>query len=190
MPPDPETPADPGPGPGPVPVPGGLAADVERTSVRVVLVDGTGAVLLFRTVEPTIPELGQWWELPGGGMEPGEDIVTTARRELAEETGIHVPAADVGPPRWVRAVTYVRRGRRVLQHERVVVVRLRTPGPGPEPLAGGRTPEELTDYVGHRWWPSAEVAASQERFFPGRLPRLLGPVLAGEHVVEPFEWWN
>ena len=27
------------------------------------------------------------WELPGGHREPGEDILTTARRELYEETG-------------------------------------------------------------------------------------------------------
>ena len=27
------------------------------------------------------------WEIPGGHREPGEEIETTARRELAEETG-------------------------------------------------------------------------------------------------------
>lgn len=28
------------------------------------------------------------WGLPGGGMEPGEDLETTARRETREETGL------------------------------------------------------------------------------------------------------
>jgi 8-oxo-dGTP pyrophosphatase MutT (NUDIX family) len=36
-------------------------------------------VLLFHTHDPTYPELGEWWELPGGGI---------AVRELREETGI------------------------------------------------------------------------------------------------------
>ncbi|MHB0998610.1 MAG: NUDIX hydrolase [Armatimonadota bacterium] len=29
------------------------------------------------------------WGIPGGAMEPGESIEDTARRELAEETGLH-----------------------------------------------------------------------------------------------------
>ena len=38
-----------------------------------------------------------------------------------------------------------------------------------------------------RW---TEITASAERFFPGRLPDLLGPFLAGRRVEEPFEHWN
>ncbi len=171
-----------------VEVPSGLRADVERTSVRVVVVDDSGAILLFRTLDPTNPALGEWWELPGGGMEPGEGVAATAVRELAEETGIVVPVGAVGPATWSRAATYLRRGRRVLQHELVVAVR--AGGPGPAPVRDGRTPEELEDYVGHRWWPVAELAVSADRFFPGSLPALVRRFLAGERIVEPFEWWN
>jgi len=31
------------------------------------------------------------------------------------------------------------------------------------------------------------VIGSSERFYPGRLPDLLGPFLAGDRVDEPFE---
>ena len=171
-----------------VEVPAELVADIERTSVRVVLLDGSGAVLLFETVDPHNRALGTWWELPGGGMEPGESVSATAARELAEETGFVIEPGAFGPPTWVRAATYLRRGRRVLQHEFVVAVSL--PGRAPDPVRDNRTAEELEDYTGHRWWPVPEVLAAAERFFPGRLPELLPAFLAGESIEEPFEWWN
>jgi 8-oxo-dGTP pyrophosphatase MutT (NUDIX family) len=169
-------------------VPAGLVHDVERTSVRVVLLDRADAVLLFRTVDAATPALGTWWELPGGGMEPGESVAQTASRELGEETGFAVAPESVGAAGWSRSTTYLRRGRRILQHEHVVLARIELVAP--EPAREGRTPEELEDYVGHRWWPLEELAASADRFFPGRLPELIGPFLAGERIDESFEWWN
>jgi 8-oxo-dGTP pyrophosphatase MutT (NUDIX family) len=168
--------------------PAGLAYDVERTSVRVVLRDGSGRLLLFSTVDPEMPETGAWWELPGGGMEPGESWADTACREIAEETGLRLSVEQIGEPRWTRTATYLRRHRRVLQHELVVVADLDVDEP--RIARDGRTAEELEEYVASRWWAPEEVAASAERFFPGSLPALLPRLLAGERIDEPFEFWN
>ena len=166
----------------------GEGYDVERTSVRVVLLDADGRVLLFHTVDPLMPEIGQWHELPGGGMEPGESVEQTAVREIAEETGLVLPPDRIGPVTWRRTATYRRRHRRFLQHELVLAVRLDEPEPALR--ADGRTPEELEEYLGHRWWPVEEITASTARFFPGRLPELLPAFLRGEPIDEPFEHWN
>ncbi|MGW5193082.1 NUDIX hydrolase [Kribbella sp. NPDC004138] len=59
----------------------GLATDLVILTVR----DGRLQVLLIRRGIP--PYQGRW-ALPGGFVRPAEDLETTARRELAEETGL------------------------------------------------------------------------------------------------------
>jgi 8-oxo-dGTP pyrophosphatase MutT (NUDIX family) len=164
-----------------------LHYELERSSVRVVLQDAGGRVLLFRA-RLASRSREPWWELPGGGIEPGESYQQTVVRELAEETGLQVSPDQVGLPRWRRSATWTARGIRRLQHEVVVHVRLDVHEP---PITdGGRTAEELEDYTGARWWTVAELLASPERFYPGRLPDLLPAFLAGADLTEPFERWN
>ena len=162
--------------------------DVERTSVRVVLLDDADRILLFRTVDPTMPELGEWWELPGGGVEPGESYAETAVREIREETGFEIDVADVSDASWRRDSTYVRRHTRVWQHE--VVVHARVSGLAPEPASAGRTPEEIADYIDHGWWSATEVRGSVARMFPARLGELLADFLSGVVIDEGFDHWN
>ena len=38
---------------------------------------------------------GDWWQMPQGGVDPGEDLVEAAYRELHEETGITRDKADI-----------------------------------------------------------------------------------------------
>jgi len=161
--------------------------DLERSCVRVVLRDRAGRILLFRAVLASRADT-HWWELPGGGIEPGESYQQAAVREIREETGLAISPAQVGPPRWRRSSTWAARGVRRLQHEIVVAVDLEVDAPA---IAGsGRTAEEIEEYVEARWWPVAEVVASTERFYPGRLPELLPAFLVGAELTEPFERWN
>jgi 8-oxo-dGTP diphosphatase len=60
-----------------------------------VLTNGAGQVLLVRT-----PTAG--WELPGGRVESGEDLIRALEREVREEAG-----CDVTPDRLVGAYAHV-----------------------------------------------------------------------------------
>lgn len=161
---------------------------VEREVVRAVVLDARDHVLLFHTRDPTYPELGTWWELPGGGLDPGETFLEAVIRELAEEAGLVVAAGQVGAPTWRRRATYLYRGERRISNEVVVPVRLAVAGPAVD--GAGRVGFEAEDYFGFRWWPVPEVTGSADRFYPGRLPELLGPFLAGEAIDEPPEQWS
>ena len=169
------------------------AYDVERTSVRVVLLDDDERLLLFRTVDPTMPEIGEWWELPGGGIEPGESYAETAVREIARGDGVRCsPRSDCRPAHAGGATRPTCAGTsRTWQHE-VVVVGARRRARHRCPRATGARPEELEEYVGHRWW-SARGGRGRRRhaLLPRQAARRCSrEFLAGEAIDEPFDLWN
>ncbi|MBS2554739.1 NUDIX domain-containing protein [Catenulispora sp. NL8] len=66
----------------------------------IVLTDRDGRVLMQHRSHDAYPEPGRWTP-PGGHLEPGEDAVTAACRELLEETGL---TATLVPDRVVEQV--------------------------------------------------------------------------------------
>ena len=161
---------------------------VERDVVRLVVRDAEDRILLFHARELSAPELRTWWELPGGGIEPGETYLDAAVRELREEAGIGVMPEQVGEPTWRRVGVFRHREVRHLQHEVVVDVRL--DGVGPDVDGAGRLDYEREDYFDYRWWATRDVIDSRESFYPRSLPRLLARFLGGEHLDEPLELWS
>lgn len=156
-----------------------------RLSAKGFVVDEAGRLLLLECADPARPGL-RWWELPGGGVEPGEDEVEALVREMLEETGLSVAVDDVGPLVWTQESTFLHRGERRFSrcHGRVVRV---TPG---TEVALALTDEEQDVILSQRWWTSLELVTAQDRFFPRNVPALLPRVLTGERVDEPFDAWD
>jgi len=161
---------------------------VVRSAVRVVLTDADGRLLLLHITEPQHPGVDDCWELPGGGIDPGETLTQAAQRELVEETGLTIPDDDIGAPRWFRSVSFLHAGARRFQDESIVHAVVRQPAPVVEPR--GLSDDERATTIGHRWWSVDDVEASAERFFPGSLPAVLRRFLNGDRIDEPFELFS
>ncbi len=135
----------------------------DRVAARVLVVDPDDAVLLFRGCDPARPEAGTWWLTPGGGVDEGEALSEAARRELLEETGMAVE--DVGPVRFERSVVFEFEGERYDQYEHFFAVWVDRF----EPDVRGWTEIERRSMSEYRWWTSAEIAVSDETFYPDDL---------------------
>lgn len=76
---------------------------------KTLLVDTEGRVLLLRRSRADESRPGDW-DLPGGGMESGEDPAAAAAREISEEAGLDVKPENL---RLVYAATGIATGRAV-----------------------------------------------------------------------------
>ena len=97
---------------------------IERTAVRLVVLDLDHRVLLLHITEPLHRDEVSCWELPGGGIGPDETLADAASRELLEKTGLQVDAGKIDPCTWHRRATFRHAGAHRVQAELVVQVRV------------------------------------------------------------------
>lgn len=144
-----------------------------RLGARVLLLDQADRVLLLHAQDPDEPG-HHWWELPGGGVDPGENLADTAIREVAEETGILLDA--LGPCVWIRETRFHYRNRAHHRREHVFLARpgITTPTTHTTP-----TENERAGLLGRSWWSHAELSECRDKLLPPALPALLGEILTG-----------
>jgi 8-oxo-dGTP pyrophosphatase MutT (NUDIX family) len=140
-----------------------------RNAARVLVVDESDRVLLFRLEHPDTGR--SRWITPGGGLEPGEDHRMAAARELREETGMD--ASAIGAEIWHRRNVFTWGDAWIDQHERFFLARVDTFTPD----LSGFTEEEQTAVLEWRWWTADELASTADGLAPSELAALLRGLL-------------
>lgn len=142
-----------------------------RLTVRVLLFDPAGRLLLMKGRLPSDPEAPGAWFTVGGGAEPGEGVVAAASREIREETGFS--AFELGPVIWRReGVLHLADNEPVVFDEHYILARC----PGGEPARHGWQEDEHRFIDDIRWWTPAELKATDEQVFPPGLADLLDEI--------------
>lgn len=158
-----------------------------RPTARVILLDGSGRILLFRFHEAGIENdprnrsgLPFLWCTPGGGANEGESFEEAARRELWEETGFD--RVELGPCIWLRSKTLVFMGEERFFEERYFLAR----APQSDVLLHNLEPAEQVGYREHRWWTCDEIHKTNAFIFPEGLGEFLAPIVAGIVPTTPI----
>lgn len=149
------------------------ATHVERTAARVLLLDPTDRVLLFRGRDPAGTDAGSYWFTVGGGLEPGESARQAACRETFEETGIRLDPAILIGPLWQDVDEFPFDGRVIRQEQEFYLARCGTA----DVDTSGFCDYEVRSVENHRWWTVEELMSTSEEVFPVDLADRLGPLL-------------
>lgn len=140
-----------------------------RRAARIIILDPEGRFLLFRFRYDAGPLAGgNYWAVPGGGVEEGESVAEAARRELLEETGISL--ADAG--QCVGRSGYDFRlstGEDVIAEDSYFLLRLAA---RPELSSSGFTAEEAGAIAEQRWFGPGELERVAETIVPANFPEL------------------
>lgn len=133
---------------------------VTRRAARVLVLDPTDHVLLFRGRDSTMPDAGSWWFTPGGGLEPGESMTQAAIRELDEETGLKVAGLD--GPVYEQEFDLTFEGKATHQFEAFFVTHVERF----DITDTGWTELEQRTILGSRWWSADELDATGDPLYP------------------------
>lgn len=141
---------------------------VARIASRVFLLDEHDRVLLFRGLDPAVPEI-KYWFTPGGGLDEGETFAEAAARELLEETGLRVPLSEIGEPVHDEVTYFSFDGVRYRQEQRFFLVRAGRF----EVSTEGFDSYEAGSIDRHHWWSTTELEQTDDAFYPTDLVEVL-----------------
>jgi 8-oxo-dGTP pyrophosphatase MutT (NUDIX family) len=156
--------------------------NLQRPAARVVLLDPDQKIFLMNGSDPIRPEKGDWWEIPGGGIEPGETSQRTAARELYEECGFS--DIEMGPCIWTQYVEFDFAMYHFKSDERIHLART---SHSSEWNPQGLEALEAAAFDDARWWSIDELVEAKVKTLPERLLEFLPRIINGDIPSNPID---
>jgi len=147
-----------------------------RRAARVILLDDDDRVLLIRGHDVDQPERS-WWFTVGGGIDPGEDARSAAVREVREETGLVLEAAELVGPVFTRSAVFDFFAESCRQDEEIFLARVVVRDDDAVLSRDGWTDLELDVLDELRWWELDALRRVTEEVFPQGLVDLVRGLL-------------
>lgn len=123
-----------------------FSIEFHNDAVAVLLLDEEDNIVLVRQYR--VPLASCTWEIPAGGLEPGESVLEAAARELREETGLEGEGFH-------HVLSYHASTGTTTQKFHIVFASLQRGRPAPEPVPAG-----TFDF---RWTPLSQVLDGIDR---------------------------
>ena len=159
-----------------------------RNSVKIILLDPENKVLLIGMDNKNIKSAngkynGKFWNLVGGKIEEGEDLLAAARRELFEETGLRSESVSFGKVVWSGELVLDINGVKTLTRQRFIVARTSTNFVALKNL----TREEKMFERGLKWFSLYKIKNSNEVIYPVGLDEYLSDLLVNGVPNKPIK---
>ena len=136
---------------------------------------------MINSSDPGDPSKPAWWEIPGGGIDPGETPAQAAAREITEETGI--TDFELGPCIWTQECQFTFAGMFFDSEEWIFVAHCDGGEYRPKHLEYF----EALAFKGARWWDVDALVAASDPVLPPRLREFIVPIANGELPESPID---
>lgn len=158
-----------------------------HNSVRILLINDQDKLLLMCADDPKTTSKdgtyhGKFWFPIGGQIEPGEELINTAIREIKEETGLEEQDVTFGPKVWFGEFVMIISGRMNKLKQQYIVAHTKKS----EITLQYLTKKEKEVIKEAKWFSLLDINQSEEVIYPTLLSKYLPEILNKNYPKEPI----